>query len=201
MASQEVPLAEVGKGQQQDSEAAPPGYYAASSPGPQQQQQQQQQPAISPNPAVPNPAHINNAPAAGQKAVYAGAPGAQPMGGAAFPVATPLNMLGSHPQPVDCPFCGVRTLTAVNQEASTMTQYVAHFSFVRVLAERVWLFAEASYVLTLTLPVSRPCYAASSASAWSSYPTRPICPSTLSTAAVLAGSCWPLRATAGASML
>lgn len=210
MASQEVQLGQVGGVQQHDIEAAPPGYYSAAPPAQQQQlQHPQQQPASSPNPAVPNPAHVNNAPSATQKgyyaggAPYAGAPaGAKPMG-AAFPVATPLNLLGGHPQPVDCPYCNVRTLTTVTQEPSTMTQYVAHISFVLIYfsSKRVLLFMKMCYVLTIPPPVSRLYYAASSAYAWSSSPTRPIWPATPSTAAVLAGGSWQLLATAAASML
>jgi len=80
---------------------------------------------VTPMPPVTNPATQD------QKAVYGERPNAATPNGApqlVYPVATPLASLGTRPLPVDCPFCGMRGLTIVEEVHSSMTQYVTFFT-------------------------------------------------------------------------
>lgn len=101
-------------------EADPPPYVPSS--------QSHNPDTVTPLPPVGNPATL------AQNVVYGGTPNAAgnkaaavaPSGPSqmAYPVATPLNSLGTRPLPVDCPFCGMRGLTIVEPVHSSMTQYV-----------------------------------------------------------------------------
>jgi hypothetical protein len=51
-----------------------------------------------------------------------------PQPNAGFVSAVPLQGLNIGPAPVDCPLCGVRTMTSISYEAGGQTQYV-HFTY------------------------------------------------------------------------
>lgn len=85
--------------------------------------------------AVTSPQPVANPAITQEKGIYGGSPTitnekAVARNGApvlAYPVATPLSALRAHPQPVDCPFCGMRGMTTVQSVHSTMTQYGSPF--------------------------------------------------------------------------
>lgn len=104
---------------QQPTDSLPPPYV----PPPQSNNpQDSQQPRG--NPDVVTPAANNAAPAPQTSAK--GAPVNIPKAGdqtaLAYPVATPLASLGERPMPVDCPFCGMRGMSTVQNEHSSLTQ-------------------------------------------------------------------------------
>lgn len=76
------------------------------------------------NPATPaqNVVYGGTPNTAGNKAAAVAPNGTSQM---AYPVATPLNSLGTRPLPVDCPFCGMRGLTIVEPVHSSMTHITA----------------------------------------------------------------------------
>jgi hypothetical protein len=102
------------------TEAAPPAYLLP--------------PPSNPD-AVTSPQPVANPAITQDKGIYGGSPTitnekAVARNGApvlAYPVATPLSALRAHPQPVDCPFCGMRGMTTVESVHSAMTQYGSPF--------------------------------------------------------------------------
>lgn len=102
------------------SESLPPPYVAP----PQSNNPQDNNSQPRANPDVVTPAANNAAPAPQTSAK--GAPVNIPKAGdqtaLAYPVATPLASLGERPMPVDCPFCGMRGMSTVQNEHSSLTQ-------------------------------------------------------------------------------